>query len=66
MSLDTDETTEDVYKRQKYSLTYPEYWNSTEKDMIFIIWGRIIALRIVLNVIEAVSYTHLDLYKRQA
>ena len=39
---------------EKYSLTYPEYWNSTEKDMIFIIWGMIIALMIVLNVIEVV------------
>lgn len=40
---------------EKYSLTYPEYWNSTEKDMIFIIWGMIIALMIVLNVIEVVG-----------
>ena len=24
---------------EKYSLTYPEYWNSTEKDMIFIYMG---------------------------
>lgn len=39
---------------EKYSLTYPEYWNATEKDMIFIVWGMIITLMIILNVIEAV------------
>lgn len=38
----------------KYNLTTPQYWNSTECDMIFIVWGMIILLMIILNVIEVI------------
>ena len=40
---------------EKYDLTYPQYWNSTEKDMIIIVWGMIIIIMIIINVIDVLS-----------
>lgn len=37
-----------------YQLETPEYWNATERDMMFVVWGLIVILMIVMNVIEAV------------
>lgn len=39
---------------ETYSITQPEFWQSTETDMTFIIWGLIAILMIVLNVIEVI------------
>ena len=45
---------------KEYSISQPEFWQSTETDMMFIVWGLVAILMIV-----PVSYTHLDVYKRQ-
>ncbi len=39
---------------ESYSLTEPEYWQSTENDMMIIVWGLVAILMIILNVIEVV------------
>ena len=38
----------------KYDLTEPQLWESTEKDMMIIVWGLIAILMIVMNVVSAV------------
>ena len=37
----------------KYNVTYPDYFEATEEDMVFIVWGMIAVLLIVLNCIDA-------------
>ncbi|MCD8327596.1 MAG: hypothetical protein LUC25_00690 [Ruminococcus sp.] len=37
-----------------YSITQPEYWQSTETDMMFIVWGLVAILMIMLNVVEVI------------
>ena len=37
-----------------YSITQPEFWQSTETDMMFIVWGLVAILMIVLNVVEVI------------
>ena len=49
---------------KEYSISQPEFWQSTETDMMFIVWSLVAILMIVLNMIEAVSYTHLILLER--
>lgn len=54
--IGNEEAIDSVYNQlsEKYSLTYPEYWNSTEQDMIIIVWGMIIILMIIMNVIRTI------------
>ena len=37
---------------ETYSITQPEFWQSTETDMMFIVWGLVAILMIVLNVLR--------------
>ena len=37
---------------KEYSISQPEFWQSTETDMMFIVWGLVAILMIVLNMIE--------------
>ena len=37
----------------KYNVTYPDYFETTEEDMVCIVWGMIAILLIVLNCIDA-------------
>lgn len=37
-----------------YSITQPEFWQSTETDMMFIVWGLVAILMIALNVVEVI------------
>ena len=37
----------------KYNVTYPDYFEATEEDMVCIVWGMIAILLIVLNCIDA-------------
>lgn len=39
---------------QTYSLTQPEFWQSSEHDMMIIVWGMVAILMIVLNVVEVI------------
>ena len=39
---------------KEYSISQPEFWQSTETDMMFIVWGLVAILMIVLNVIEVI------------
>ena len=39
---------------ETYSITQPEFWQSTETDMMFIVWGLVAILMIVLNVVEVI------------
>ncbi len=39
---------------ESYSLTEPQYWGTTENDMMIIVWGLVAILMIILNVIEVV------------
>lgn len=54
--IGNDEDIVSVYQSlsKKYNLTSPEYWSSTERDMIIIVWGMVIILMIVMNVIEVI------------
>ena len=36
---------------KEYSISQPEFWQSTETDMMFIVWGLVAILMIVLNMI---------------
>ncbi len=38
----------------KYDLTWPQLWESTEKDMMIVVWGLIAILMIVMNVVSAI------------
>ena len=38
----------------KYDLTGPQLWESTEKDMMIVVWGLIAILMIVMNVVSAI------------
>ena len=39
---------------KEYSISQPEFWQSTETDMMFIVWGLVAILMIVLNMIEVI------------
>ena len=38
----------------KYDLTEPQFWESTEKDMMVVVWGLIAILMIVMNIVSAI------------
>ncbi len=38
----------------KYDLTEPQFWESTEKDMMIVVWGLIAILMIVMNIVSAI------------
>lgn len=39
---------------KEYSISQPEFWQSTETDMMFIVWSLVAILMIVLNMIEVI------------
>ena len=41
-------------KHGVHSISQPEFWQSTETDMMFIVWGLVAILMIVLNMIEVI------------
>lgn len=55
--IGSDKAIEQVYEHvaDQYKISSPDYRQSTEKDMITIVWGMIVILMILFNVIEAVK-----------
>ena len=51
-----DDDIREVYEELsgKYDLTEPQIWESTEKDMMIVVWGLIAILMIVMNIVSAI------------
>ncbi len=51
-----DEDVEAVYETlsKKYSLTYPDYWEITEKDLVIVLWLMVAALLMIINCVEVI------------
>ena len=54
--IGADDDIQAVYEKlsAKYDLMEPQFWESTEKDMMIIVWGLIAILMIVMNIVSAI------------